>query len=38
MTQEELDAAIEIREQFKASLVDVSDRDYDDPGDKSKPF
>ena len=38
VTQEELENALEIREVFKASLADISDRDYDDPGDKSKTF
>ena len=37
VSQEELKTALQIREQFKSQLADVSDRDYDDPGDK-QPF
>ena len=39
VTQEELNAALAIREQFKAQMVDISEADYSDPGDKQeKPF
>ena len=34
VTQEELKAALSIRDQFDQQLKDVEDADYDDPGDK----
>ncbi len=37
VTQEELDAASAICDQYKSQLAEVSERDYDDPGDK-QPF
>ena len=35
VAEEELNAAISIRDQFKSNLREVSEEDYSDPGDKS---
>ncbi len=37
VSEEELNAAVSIRDQFKSNLRDVSEEDYSDPGDK-QPF